>query len=256
MIPAKLKTQIIKLHQKKYRKLHNEFLVEGVKGIEEALKKNAKVLFLVVAEDAMAEVKIGNLIKSVKKSGIEVYSCDKKDINKIKNTVTYPGITAVVKSKNFDLKDLLDGKPILAFDKISDPGNLGTIIRTAEWFGLNNFLLSEDSVDPYNDKSVRSTMGSIFNAKLYLSEDFSGALKKLKSDGYKIVLLDIEGEDLNKMKPTKKTVYLFGSESHGLSPALEKFIDKRYTIKGKGDAESLNLSISAGILLSKLYGYC
>ncbi len=252
MLPAKQRSQIIKLQQKKYRKLNNEFIVEGEKGVEEAIKKNAEIVFIVVSKKYLKEKKAVNFLGKAKEKGIEIYDCDESEIKKIKTTATFPGISAVVKYKNFELKDLTDGKPIFAFDKINDPGNLGTIIRTADWFGFNNILISEDSVDPYNDKCVRSTMGSIFGVKLYTNEGISKSINSLKKKGYKIISLDMKGDSLDKIKPIAKTVYLFGSESHGLDKRLEKFIDKSYTIKGKGEAESLNLAVSAGILMSKI----
>ncbi|MDP2685481.1 MAG: RNA methyltransferase [bacterium] len=252
MLPVKLRAHITKLQQKKYRRLHNEFIVEGLKGVEEAIKKNGKVLFIVVEENYYAKNKIKNILKILEKRGINIFVCEQKDISRIKTTATYPGISAIIKAEIFSLEDLINSTPILAFDKINDPGNLGTIMRTAEWFGVNNILISEDSVDPYNDKCVRSTMGSIFNSKIFLSDNLVKSIKLLKDKGYKIVSLDIIGDDIELLRPIKKTVYLFGSESHGLSPELEKFIDRRYTIKGKGNTESLNISVSASILLSKL----
>ncbi|OGH58957.1 MAG: hypothetical protein A2725_04400 [Candidatus Magasanikbacteria bacterium RIFCSPHIGHO2_01_FULL_33_34] len=251
MLPAKIRTHITKLHQKKYRNLYNEFIVEGLKGIEEAINKNAEVIFLVFENDFFDKNK--NFVSIVEKKGIPIHIINKNEINKIKTTTTYPGVSAVVKTTFFKLDDLIDTKqPILAFDQINDPGNLGTIIRTAEWFDVNNILLSENSVDPYNDKCVRSTMGSIFTSKLFISDNILDSLTKLKQEGYKIILLDMSGQDIDLLKPKKKSVYLFGSESHGIRSSLEKIVDMRYTIPRKGNTESLNVSIATGILLSKL----
>jgi len=252
MFSTKLKNHIIKLHQKKYRKLYGEFVVEGFKSIDEALNKNAEVKFIVIEENFSKTDKGAHIAKKADDKDIEIHTCNESDAGKIKSTVTYPGVSAVITQKIFSLKDLKNKNPIVALDKISDPGNLGTIIRTADWFGYNNVLLSVDSVDPYNEKVVRSTMGSIFNTKLYISDNISKSIDSLKDDGYDIILLDTKGKDIDNLTMPKKAVYLFGSESHGISPELEKIADKRYTIKGSGGAESLNVSVSAGIVLSKI----
>lgn len=252
MLTAKIRAHIIKLHQKKYRKAFSEFIVDGLKGVKEAVKKNSKILFVIVADNYIKKNKISNFINLMENKGINVYECEKSDINKIKTTATYPGISAVIKSENYELSDLINLKPIIAFDQINDPGNLGAIIRSAHWFNIDNILLSEDSVDPYNDKCVRSSMGSFLYTKFFVSENIAKSLKFLKEKGYKIILLDKNGTDIDLLRPTRNMVYLFGSESHGLRKSLAHFVDKRYTILRKGSAESLNLSVAASILLSKI----
>ena len=143
--------------------------------------------------------------------------------------------------------------PIVCLAGVKDPGNLGTIIRTADWFGIKNILLSEQCVDVYNPKVVRSTMGSIFHTAVFRSNNIEKDLQVLKKNSeYKIYSLDLAGENINKMKASNNIIYLFGSESHGVMTGLEKLIDKRYTIPKKGEAESLNLGVAVGVLLSKI----
>lgn len=253
MLSAKIKTHLIKLHQKKYRQQFGEFIVEGLKSTEAAIQSSWEVKFIVMEDgyDRQAEIETG--LVRVKKPDIRIIFCNKKDGEKIKTTDTFPGILAVVSRKKFVLDDLLNDTPIFAFDSISNPGNLGTIVRTADWFGHHNILLSENSVEPYNEKVVRGTMGSIFSAKIFQSQDIKQSLKTLKDKKYKIILLDASGEDISSLKPENKTVYLFGSEARGVVSDIDKLADKIYAIKGgKGGAESLNVSIAAAIVISKI----
>ena len=113
-------------------------------------------------------------------------------------------------------------------------------------------LLSEGSVDPYSDKVVRSTMGSIFHTKIFKAQNITQAIETLKKKGYNVYTLSMEGDSLDKLKTNQKSVYIFGSESHGVSKELLNLSDKTYTIPGKGKAESLNVAVATTIVLSKM----
>ncbi|MBI2436316.1 MAG: RNA methyltransferase, partial [Candidatus Magasanikbacteria bacterium] len=198
------------------------------------------------------EPEFASILKLTQHTEVAVEFCGRKDVGFIKDTETFPGVLAVVDQQEIDLEDLVEG-PIICLDNIKDPGNLGTIIRTADWFGIKNILLSENSVDPYNPKVVRSTMGSMFHVHIFETGNLKKTLKKLKENfEYKIYSLDLKGKKLSTLKPSPKSVYIFGSESHGVSEGLDELIDERYTIEKKGEAESLNVAIATGILLSNL----
>ncbi len=247
-----LTKHINKLHQKKYRREYGEYLIEGVKGVEEALAALAPIVSLVVDGKRRDEKDIAAVIAAVEKKDIPVEYCGRKDIGDIKTTNTFAGILAIVAMAEQDADDLDLTAPIVCLNRVSDPGNLGTIIRTADWFGVSNILLSEGTVDPYNEKVVRSTMGSMFRATIAESENIAETLKWLqKEHGYQLVGLN--GESLAGLEQQqKKTVYVFGSESHGIDSEVEKMLDARYTIPGSGEAESLNVAIAAGIVLSRI----
>ena len=252
MLSSKIVKHLVQLQEKKYRREFHEFIVEGFKGVGEALIY-ADVVLVVVEGGRREEPEIAACITRAQESKIPVEFCGRKDIGSIKSTDTFPGILAVIDSPNFALEDLSEG-PIMVLEDVKDPGNLGTIIRTADWFGITNIMLSENSVDEYNPKVVRSTMGSIFRSHIYRSPNVLKDIEVLKKDfGYTVLGLDIKGKPLPSSisKPETK-IFLFGSESHGISPELESTIDTRYTIPGKGKAESLNLAISAAILMSRL----
>jgi RNA methyltransferase, TrmH family len=252
MFNEALRKKIKKLQQKKYREEYGLFVVEGVKGVSGALNSNAEIEVVVVEKKKKSADAIRNVVQKVVERKISFEYCLDKDVNKIKSTETFPGILALVKIKNNSIEDLQNDQPIILLDKISDPGNMGTILRTADWFGVGNILVSSDSVDPYNEKVVRASMGSIFRIKLAETDNTANSAKQLKKLGYTVVSLSTTGEDLSKMKPRQKTIYIFGSESHGIRPELEQLSDKMYTISGKGTAESLNVAVSAGILLNKI----
>ncbi len=246
MLNEKIKKHISKLHQKKYREEFCEFLIEGVKCVNEALDC-ADVDIIVIDGKRRDEPQMKNIIEKANKKDVQVIFCARTDIGDIKTTETFSGVLAVADTLDIIFEDLRDGKPIIALEKIKDPGNLGTIIRTADWFGLYNILLSEESVDPYNEKVVRSTMGSMFRTKIFQSKKIVHTLEQLKKDGYTIIGLSSEGASLDSLKLQSKTVYLFGSESNGLSKEAREKLDSILSIPGNGNAESLNLAISAAI---------
>lgn len=252
MLSTKIIKHLNKLEQKKYRKEFKEFIVEGIKGVNEALKSDFDVVLVIVEGIRRDEPEFASVIELATKKEVPIEFCGRKDIEYIKNTETFPGIIAVVDQKETMIEDIME-EPIICLDNLKDPGNLGTIMRTADWFGLKNILLSENSVDPYNPKVVRSTMGSIFHVNIFEPKNILQTLEQLKKDfGYIVVSLDLKGKNLHTLKPKKKTVYIFGSESHGVSPELESIIDELYTIEGKGEAESLNVAVAAGIVMGQL----
>ncbi len=252
MLSSKVVKHLNQLQEKKYRREFREFVVEGFKGVGEALLY-AEVVLLVVEGTRREEEPIALCIKKAEELNIPIEYCGRKDIGDIKTTDTFSGILAVVDSFEYTLTDIATG-PIIALDNIKDPGNLGTIIRTAEWFGITNLILSENSVDEYNPKVVRSTMGSMFRSKIYRSHNLFKELSELKDrHGYTVSALDLKGKALpTTITKSENKIFLFGSESQGLSPELEDVVDVRYTIPGKGKAESLNIAISAAILMSRI----
>jgi len=251
MLPQKTIKHILKLQQKKYRKEFAEFLVEGVKGVYEGLRSDADVLLVLVEGSRRDEPEFAELIQLAEEKDVAIEFVVRKDIGEIKTTETFPGVLAVISIPEIAPEDVLEGGPVIVLDNIKDPGNLGTIIRTADWFGIEHIVLSEDSVDPYNPKVVRSTMGSIFRIKIFEAQHLENFLRNASKE-YVLVGLDLDAAPIEKLKPKKNAMYIFGSESHGLRPELEQMLHERYTIAGKGSAESLNVAVSAGILMSKL----
>lgn len=249
MLPSSLTKHLSKLQQKKYRKEFGEFIVEGIKGVEEAIAADAEILAVIVDGARREEKEIADLVLKLEKKNVSISFCGRKDIDDIKTTDTFPGIQAVVASRDVSLTDLDLSKPILFLDQINDPGNLGTIIRTADWFGVTNLVLSDGSVDPYNPKVVRSTMGSIFHVTIFESHNAVATLEHLKEKGYSITGLDTKGKPIRTLKSAKKQVYIFGSESHGIRQEILPLLDETIAIPGQGRAESLNVGVAVGVVL-------
>ena len=161
-----------------------------------------------------------------------------------------------LKSPNGDLavfnlidKSIKNERLYIVLDGINDPGNLGTIIRTCDWFGINQIICSNSSVDCYNPKVIQSSMGSLSRVNVIYTE----ILEFLKSKNLPIYAADLKGEKLKKSKISDKCIWVFGSESHGISEKIKKLVDNSFTIpKYNKDVktESLNLSTSLAIILS------
>jgi len=136
-------------------------------------------------------------------------------------------------------------------DNISDPGNLGTILRNCDWFGIKNILLSDSIVDYTNPKVIRSSMGSVFHVNIF-EEVKTESLMKLKEKGYEILCADVEGENIFTYRSDLKKILVLSSESHGPSNHIEKLSDKKICIPKIGNAESLNVASASAVLLAIL----
>lgn len=245
MSPNELK-YVSKLLQKKYRIELNQFLVEGEKVVAEAINSDAFIDSLFI--DIKSQQKFTVIINEAKKKNIQVDFIKENELHKICDSKTPQGIAALVNKISNKLKksDL-----IVAIESIQDPGNVGTIIRTCDWFGINQIILSEDSVELYNPKLIRSTMGSIFHLNIFESKSFYDDLVSLNRDGYKLLCADLDGEDFKEKEIPRKFVLILSNESKGPSLKLLELNPEKITIKKFGNAESLNVANAAAILLSE-----
>lgn len=236
---------------KKHRKAENKFIVEGKKSVLEGLNSNYKceVVFVTNKFAEEHEDAITQLAKLKKK----IVSLKQKEFDKISDTESPQGIAAVFVKPELKISEAFfrDENIIVMLDNISDPGNLGTIIRTCDWFGVKNIFLSENIVDYTNPKVIRSSMGSVFHLNLY--EDVNASqLNKLKENDYEILCADTEGENIFTYKRDKKKILILSSESHGPSKEIEKISDKKICIPRIGNAESLNVASASAILIAQL----
>lgn len=243
-ISQRLRKMIKSLHQKQFRDQNGLFVAEGEKLVTELLGSEYLPEVVVVKDSPAADI-VGILDK-YSDIGIPVYTAPKHQFDQLCDTKTPQKILAVVNQKD---QAIMPGEPFIALDGVSDPGNVGTIIRSAEWFGFKQVILGRDTADIYNPKTVRSTMGAIFKVQAITAPNLSEAIVE-SFKGYKIYAADVEGEkDLGSMKPASKFGIIFGSEAHGLSEQLNTVIDERFSIPGYGSSESLNVSVAAGITL-------
>ncbi|MBK6524194.1 MAG: RNA methyltransferase [Crocinitomicaceae bacterium] len=134
-------------------------------------------------------------------------------------------------------------------DEIKDPGNLGTILRTADWFGINTVLASENCVDLYNPKVIQASMGAVYRIN-YIQDSLQKVLPDLKKSGFKLVGAAMQGKDLYTYSYPEKLALVMGSESHGISEKTNSLLDETLTIPKFGETESLNVGVAAAIILS------
>ena len=236
------------LLQKKYRQQERKFIAEGVKLIEEAIKSGIRpeiILTTLVFYESRPD-----FFNSLKEYRVETIKLT--EIKKLTETINSQEAIAVLpfRKNKFESKGI-NYKTIVYLDHISDPGNVGTIIRNCDWFGIPCILLSEESVELYNSKVIRSSMGSVFHQSIY--ENISTEnLEELKNRGYKIICTDLEGEDAFDFKLPEKSILVFSNEAHGPDEHILHSADYRIAIKKKGKAESLNVASASAIILALL----
>ena len=187
----------------------------------------------------------------LQRTGVAVQSLEHHELEKISQLSTPNAVAAVIRKPVWPAKPLLDKGCTLYLDDIQDPGNLGTILRTADWFGLSHVVCSPASADAYNAKVVQSTMGSLMRVQVHYAEP-DELLSWAK--GIPVWAAAMEGEDLKGLKAPAAYILVIGNESKGIRPSLLARADKKITIPRKGGAESLNASVAAGIILSKMLG--
>ncbi len=237
------------LLKKKYRQRERKFIVEGKKLVEEVLESKYKCE-LVIVNESFAQKENSIKVKFSKTKRIEIIT-DKK-FQKLTDTKTSQGIVAVVSMFSPQIEIIENENFIVALENISDPGNVGTIIRTCDWFGVKSVIVSPNSVDLFNPKVIRSTMGSIFHINVYESNDFYADLVKLKKLGRKILCSDMNGGNVFKHKIEEMAVLILSNEAHGPTEKSLKLSDEIITIPRSGNAESLNVASAAAVIIAQL----
>ena len=243
-ITQRLKKLVRSLQQKQFRDQNDLFMAEGYHLAYE-LEKSDFVPELLVCKDSPASHVIDVLDKFADR-GIPIYSAPKHQFDQMCNTKTPQGIIAVINKAE---QEVLKDECFIALDGVSDPGNVGTIIRTADWFGYKQVILGRDCADLYNPKVVRATQGAIFRTKVLYAPELSDFVKEnYKKFKFFGASLDAEN-NLTKFRPKSKYGLFFGSEAQGFSPDVEELIQNMYKIEGLGKSESLNVAVSVGISL-------
>jgi TrmH family RNA methyltransferase len=239
------------LLKKKYRDEQNKFLVEGEKLILEAVNSNFECVNVICSKDF--SVKNPEILKSLDKITGKIEIIPAGDFQKIQATVNSPGVIGAFtkRTKILSVGDLKDNL-IVALNEINDPGNVGTILRNADWFGIREILLSSDCAEIYNPKTIRASAGSIFHLDIVESNNFIESLISLKSRGYKILCADITGTNIYRFKKRDKEVVVFSNEAKGPTRDLLKLADERITVPKKGKAESLNVASASAVILSEM----
>lgn len=233
------------MHHKKHRDEQEVFIVEGVKSCYEVFQTDFEVVYCFVT-DRYAE--------RCRESTINGITISEKEMERISCFNTPSEILCVVKKKQNSLTDLVEDEPLLVLDALRDPGNLGTIIRTADWFGFRQILCSEDCVELTNPKVIQATMGSFTRVKVA----YANLVPYLKNQTHRTIYgLYMNGDPIQKQSFSRNPIAIIGSESHGISEVISPFINKRIEIPifphNVSAPESLNAAMAAGIFM---YEFC
>ena len=235
--------EVVKLQQKKHRDETKKFLLEGYKAVEEAISSKIKLYKILLKKGAKHNFDEKNVIY-----------VSEQVLKKISTTTTAPEIVAIGFQRTYNLDILKDAKKVALFENINDLGNLGTILRTSTAVDIDAIILFGDTVDIYNPKCVRASVGNLWKTPVFNVKDIS-VLEKYFGDFDRIATLPKANDtvDLKDYQTKNKTLVMFGAESSGLSDSLINFATTKMTIEMKNNVESLKLSISAGIVLYKLF---
>jgi len=231
------------LHQKKYRKEHGLFIVEGIKSIKEFFQSSYQIHTIFYNSEQY------NLLPKLP-ANINLFEVKNAELDKISALQTPQGFLALIHiPKNRELTlTVLKNQFTLVLDGVQDPGNMGTIIRTADWFGFKNIICSADCVEVFNPKTVQATMGSLARVNIY-EADLPALLEKNTIPVFGALL---DGESIYKTQWGAEGLVILGNEGKGISAEVIKKINKPVTIPRIGEAESLNVAVSAAIFCAEL----
>lgn len=239
---------IKKLKDKKYRDESNEYIIEGVKLIEEAVKENAKIKKIIVCEDTTKTYEIPtNIMLEIAK-----YECiyvTEKIFASITQVTNPQGIMAIIEKNTENQEIDFTQDIIVALDDVQDPGNLGTILRTVDSIGLNQIIVSKGTADAFNPKVVRSTMGAIFRVKIIEVENLAQAIKEMRKHHFKLMVTSLQTDNSIYDIDFNKKIIVIGNEANGVSKEIQDMADEKAKIPMLGRTESLNASVAAGIVM-------
>lgn len=253
---------VANLKQKKYRAESGAFFAEGLRAVKEAAQfADMRDLFFTKTE----EEKLRGIIKLAEAKGARLYCVDEKVMAKLSDTKTPQGVLAVIKMPENDLQQLRPGMfakertdtfeldnnaPVLILDRVQDPGNMGTIIRTADAVGALGIILLEGCVDAFSPKVVRASMGSLFHLPVVQDVTAEEALTWCYRNGYEPAATALNNaQNVYKADVSKKMAFIFGNEANGVAEELQAAAETRLFIPMAGLAESMNVAMAAGIIL-------
>lgn len=237
-----------KLKEKKYRDKNNEFIVEGVKLVKEAIEEKAHIKQIIICDNCLnAGVIPKQLMYEIAK--FECIYVTENIFDILSDVNTHQGILAIIKRLSIEEQIDYSQDIILALDDIQDPGNLGTILRTADSVGINQILVSKGTADCYNPKVVRSTMGAIFRVKVIECEDLEKKLYEVKDHNFELVITSLQTKNSIYDLNYSRKLIVIGNEANGVKKSIQDMADIKVKIPMIGKTESLNVSVATGIVL-------
>lgn len=237
-----------KLKDKKHRDMSNEYVIEGIKLVAEAIQEKAPIKQIILCDDCEKNAMIPkDLMYEIAKN--ECIYVTEKIFKYLSEVQTPQGILAIIERKSKDTEIDYTQDVIVALDDVQDPGNLGTILRTVDSIGLTQILVSKGTADAYNPKVVRSTMGAIFRVKIIECEDLKQTLKEIKKHKFKVVVSSLQAQNTIYDINYNKKIIVIGNEANGVEPKIQELADEKVKIPMLGKTESLNASVATGIIL-------
>jgi TrmH family RNA methyltransferase len=236
--------QIQSLEREKYRRKHSQFFIEGKRLVESALEFGAKMENVYYTDSFNNENAL--FIQKIEKAGFTLEQILTKQLEKISFTQSPAGIAAVCNFPHIGNPDVNQKKWLYLY-QVSDPGNMGTLFRSAAWFGFTHIALSPDCVDPFNPKVVRAGMGAHFGLSIHSNIELN-----LFADSHTLIGADHRGNNMSDFKSPENFVLILGSEAHGLSKDIQSMVDQTISIEKTGFGESLNVAVAGAILMEKL----
>ncbi len=243
------------LHSKKYRDQYNEYIIEGEKLLREALDYKAEIKLAAFVDGYSDNEALIQLKAQCEASAIAAIIIDERIFNEISETQTPQGVMAIVGKTIYNLEEIItrSSMSLLLLDEVRDPGNLGTIIRTADACNLDAVLLSKGCVDLYNGKSIRATMGSIFHLPVLDGIDIENLIITLNHNCVQTICADPYGSITTFELPySLKNAIIIGNESNGVSDELKAIIANSVRIPMPGKSESLNAGIAAALMMYEI----
>lgn len=243
------------LSQKKVRQAEHKFILEGWRALKEVLNSSSRVETVAVLPRYLQDPDYESILTKLGERGAAIKEIAETELNQVADTVHAQGVLAVVHQKTtaLDISQLKKYSLIVAADAVSDPGNLGSIIRSSDWFDVDMVLLGRGCVELYNEKVVRSTVGSLFHVPIVEGADLTEALATLKKQEFSVVAFSGDGkEPYTSLEGSGRTVCVLGSEAHGVSREVRSIADVVVRIPKYGKAESLNVGVACGIVLAHL----
>lgn len=246
MLSKKIVKYIQSLSHKKFREEEDAFIAEGTKVVPEFLLSDRMRCNLICAEKEWL-LENDALLKKITPENI--FETDEHRLQSVSHLKAANKVIAVFKKKSVASIPDLSGKISLMLDYLQDPGNMGTLIRIADWFAIENIICSENCVDCYNPKVVQSAMGSLARVNIFYTDltSFIEANKKIK-----LYAAALEGASVFKLPKITQGIILIGNEGNGIHEGLLKKATQKITIPRYGHAESLNAAVAAGIILAQV----
>jgi rRNA methylase, putative, group 3 len=246
--------EIKALHLKKNRDAQEIYFVEGIRFVSDAID-NGQVLTRVIISEKLESLNGGSeLIEKVKGVCSDISLVPEKLFKEVSDTQTPQGILAVLEKSRFNFDRVIaEGSSVVMLDCVQDPGNVGTIIRTADAAGMSAVLMSKGCVDLYSPKVLRSTMGSVFHMPIFEGINIAEIIGLLKQNGYKVIASHLSGQNNYFQEDlTGRSAIIVGNEANGITQETADMADSLVKIPMPGKAESLNASVAASIMIYEI----